>query len=196
MTFILAGRIIRLQVQTSSLKARDGQLQYFDPEPILVVDVLDVTRDGVAFRHLDGIGLDIHHARHPLTKNRGLVNSVSIGFTSHYSRMRERFGPHLSDGIAGENILVESDRLFSVDDIADGLVIVRDGTVIAALESVSVAHPCVEFSRFALQDRKADPMLVSDALRFLDGGMRGFYAVVPSDAPVRVAVGDAVGLRS
>jgi hypothetical protein len=35
-------------------------------------------------------------------------NTISIGFTSHYAQMRARFGEHMQDGIAGENINIDS----------------------------------------------------------------------------------------
>jgi hypothetical protein len=192
MTTTLIGRIIRLQMQRRSLKAGEGRAAYYDPAPILSVDAFSVTTEGVVVDGPDGMLLDVHHAQHPLSKNRALSNSVSIGFTSHYERMRDRFGAHITEGVAGENILVESERMFDLTDLNGGLVIEGDDGRRIPLESLSVAHPCTEFSRFALADRLAEPRAVAGALRFLDDGMRGFYAVVPSDEPLRVRVGDRI----
>jgi hypothetical protein len=66
-----------------------------------------------------------------------------------------------------------------------------DGGVIE-LSALSVAHPCVEFSRFAMGDLAAPAIDVSDTLRFLDDGVRGFYARVDSVRPLRAKVGNRV----
>jgi hypothetical protein len=195
MTLEQIGHVVRLQVQRGSLKAGAGRLQYYDPMPILAVDAFEVTVEGVTWDGPDGEHLDVHHARHRSTKNRSLANSLSFGFTSHYDRMRERFGPHLTDGIAGENILIRTDKTFGLRDVDGGLIIEGVGGHAVPLESISVAHPCVEFSRFALRDPAAPPLLVSEALRFLDDGVRGYYAVVQTSVPVRVRVGDRVLLK-
>lgn len=194
MTPVHVGRIVRLQLQLSSLKEGGGRLKHYDPAPILPVDNFLAAAEGVSLNGADGPRLDVHHARHPMSKNRALTNSLSIGFTSHYRQMRERFGAHLIDGIAGENILIETDRQFDLAALEGGLVIERADGSHVRLGSVSVAHPCVEFSRFALGDPVAAPLVVSEALRFLDDGMRGFYAVVQSDEPQPMAVGDRVCL--
>src|SRR2546426_4214324 len=47
---------------------------------------------------------------HPNTKNEDGAHGVSIGFTTHYALMRERFGDRLTPGCAGENVLVETAR--------------------------------------------------------------------------------------
>ena len=49
-----------------------------------------------------------------------------------------------------------------------------------------VAAPCVEFSRFALQfpDGKRPDATVTEVLRFLDAGMRGFYATYKGEPAV------------
>ena len=189
------GRIVRLQLQRDSLKAGPPGGRWYDPAPLLSVDALYVTADGVA---LDPTGapLDVHHARHPQSKNRRGINGVSVCFTSHYARMRERFGAHVTDGIAGENILVESDRHLTLDDFAGGLLLEGGDGRRLELTRVSVAHPCVEFSRFVLGDRLARPALVSETLKFLDGGLRGFYAAVDGVEPWAVRVGDRLLRRA
>ena len=186
------GRICRLQVQTSSLKAGPPKGKYYDPAPLRQVDWLELTTDG-AVATIDSERIsDVHNATHPETKNRHGINPLSIGFTSHYNRMRERFDQHLNNGIAGENILVETNDPFGFDRARGGFVIEGDDGRRIELDSVSIAHPCVEFSRFALNDRAAAPLVVSGALGFLDNGLRGFYVSVASSEPLRVEVGDRV----
>jgi hypothetical protein len=109
--------------------------------------------------------------------------------------MRERFGDHLPDGVAGENILVESDELHTVDSLGGTLVIETPGGI-ARLEEVIVAAPCVEFTRFCMQwPRDARPdRTVTEALQFLDDGMRAFYATTNLAASTahELRVGDMV----
>ena len=186
------GRICRLQVQTSSLKAGPPKGRYYDPAPLRQVDQLELTTDGAVTIIDSERIIDVHNATHPATKNRDGINPISIGFTSHYDRMRDRFDQHLVNGIAGENILVEANDPLGFDRARGGFVIEGEDGRRIELGSVSIAHPCVEFSRFALNDRAAAPLVVSGALGFLDNGVRGFYVSVASSAPLRVEVGDRV----
>ena len=92
---------------------------------------------------------------HPTTKNTDNENGMSVGFTSHYTSMRDRFGPHLVDGIAGENVLVAVDDQIEPEQLLDGLdIALQDGRKVH-LEHIIVAEPCIEFTRYAL---RLDPM--------------------------------------
>jgi hypothetical protein len=185
------GTIVRLQIQRSSLKVGPQGGRYFDPGPLLAVDELYATTDGVA-ADADGTLLDVHNARHPNSKNVRGINGISVGFTAHYRQVRERFGAHVTDGIAGENVLVAIERPVALEEIAGGLRIESDDGRCLELAEVVVAHPCVEFSRFVLADRAAPPQAVTPVLQFLDDGMRGFYALVQAGRPARIALGDRV----
>jgi hypothetical protein len=189
------GLIKHVQLQRSSLKQGQRPHRYYDPAPLLLVERLRLEAGGVSVMRVDGEPIiDVHHANHPETKQQLGVNGISIGFTSHYRAMRDRYGAHLTDGCAGENILVESDQLWSLDDLGAALLIeCADGRRVA-LDGLVVAAPCVEFSRFA--HLSADP-LTADQLRttlqFLDGGMRGFYArLADGQDPVDIRAGDRV----
>ena len=139
--------------------------------------------------------VDVHSAVHPDSRNRGNGNMLSVVFTGHYAILRDRYGEHMREGIAGENMLVEYDDRLELADVERGLAIEgADGRRIE-LDTVSVAHPCVEFSRFALDDRNAPSTLVSNTLKFLDAGTRGFYAVVTSPLPARIELGDVLLAR-
>ena len=189
------GTVVRLQVQTSSLKVGERP-RWYDPAPLRSLAALTVTPEGVLGVGEDGATVaDVHHARHPQSKNRGGANGISLGFTSHYRAMRERFGAHLVDGIAGENILIETDRRFREGDVTGGIVIAAGSGARLMLRPVVVAAPCVEFARYALRfPANARPdASVTAALQFLDRGMRGFYAV-EVDEPAEVALGDRVFL--
>lgn len=171
------GRIVRLQVQIAHLKRGEQPRRWYDPSPIAEVATLRLEDGGVTGVGADGtIHHDVHHRDHPISRHRG-DNGVSVGFTSHYAAMRDRFGDHLPDGVAGENVLVESDDRHTVDALG-GTLLIETGDGIARLDEVIVAPPCVEFTRFCMQwPRDARPdRTVTEALRFLDDGMRAFYA--------------------
>lgn len=188
------GRIVRAQAQVRSLKVPGPRFPAYDPDGIVPVPALLIDGGGVAGLAADGsVVPDVHHAAHPDSRNRG-GNGVSIGFTSHYDAMRARFPGGIEDGQAGENLLVETARTWSERDLAGGLIVLTAGGP-ARLSQVIVADPCVPFSRWLLDfpETERPDDTVSDALRFLGDGVRGFYAEL-TGAPVRVAVGDRVFL--
>lgn len=189
------GRITLLQVQRSSLKQGEGKDRRYVPDPITPVPALLVTEQGVI--GLDGEReiIDVHNSDHPTSKNRGGENGISLGFTGHYDKMRSVFGEHLTDGLAGENIVIARDERLYEDDFAAGCsILARDGQLVK-LEGIIWAPPCVEFTRFALrfpEDERPDRR-VTEGLQVLSEGLRGFYASYRG-APVRIAVGDPVFL--
>jgi hypothetical protein len=190
------GRIVRLQVQQASLKVGVSPRRY-DPTPLLAVPTLRLTPEGVVGLTADGETiLDVHHRDHPSSKNRGGENGLSIGFTAHYVEMRDRFGEHLADGLAAENLLVETDHVVHGDELTGGLVIVGDDGTRLPLHALLIAAPCVEFTRYALRwpDEARLDRRVTEALQFLDAGMRGYYASY-SGPPAVVEVGDRVLLQ-
>ena len=189
------GTVIRLQVQRSSLKAGERPRRWYDPAPIRSVPRLTLDADGVTgWADDETVVPDVHNATHPASKNRG-DNDVSVGFTSHYSAMRERFGDHLTDGIAGENILVIADRIVTEADVARGIAIEAADDTVIHLEEAIAAEPCAEFSRFALRYTLDTPSdrTVAEALNFLRRGTRGFYATYRG-APAIIRVGARVFL--
>jgi len=185
------GRIVRLQIQRSSLKTGEKPTRVYDPAPILPVERLAVDADGALGEGPDGSWLvDIHHRAHPRTKNADGVHGVSLGFTSHYALMRERFGDRVTPGCAGENILVETDARITVDDLDHGVACVApDGRELVRLDVLQVAHPCRPFTGWALGSMVESDVL-KESLQFLDGGTRGFYCLGIGSAIV--SVGDRV----
>lgn len=180
--------VIRLQVQLEPLKKGSKPHRWYDISPIREVERLRVTADG-AVGEVDGQRLlDVHNVTHPRSRNHGRASGLSIGFTSHYRAMREQFGAHVTDGVAGENVLVDSDDRIARERLEHGALRVRDGRVVPFAEVV-IAEPCVEFSRFVLGVAPGDggpPM--REPLQALRGGIRGFYVALAE--PVDLAAGD------
>lgn len=185
------GPLVRLQIQTASLKRGEKPHQWYDPSALREAEALGLDLKGAALA--DG-GLDIHHLDHPQTKQTPGENALSIGTTGAYGRMRARFGPRMRDGVAGENLIVDCPRQLNLDELAGGLLIRSKATgEELRLDSMSVAHPCRPFSLFALGG-EADAEALKEALRFLDGGTRGFYAAAASGTPFVARLGDEVFL--
>ncbi len=187
------GRIVRLQIQRSSLKTGEKPRRLYDPAPILAVARLAVGSDGVLGEGPDGSWLvDVHHRAHPHTKNDDGGHGVSLGFTSHYRLMRERLGDKIIPGCAGENILVETEdgARIELDDLGHGVACVAaDGRQLVRLDVLQVAHPCRPFSGWALGG-VVEADVLKETLQFLDDGMRGFYCLGVGSGIV--AVGDRV----
>jgi hypothetical protein len=189
------GTIVRLQIQRSTLKTGEKPDRVYDPAPILPVDRLVVSPDGV----LGGGGnagwlVDVHHRSHPFTKNEDGLHGVSVGFTSHYALMRDRFGERITPGCAGENILVEADRQLALADLQAGLAVLgQDGREQVRLRVLQVAHPCRPFTGWALRGERGtrvEAEVFKSHLQFLDDGMRGFYCV--GEGVGVVSVGDSL----
>jgi hypothetical protein len=188
------GRVVRLQVQTASLKRGERPNRVYDPAPLLVVARLRVTPRGAAGITDGGeTVLDVHNADHPASKHEA-GREVSFGFTSHYGKMRAEYGEWVVIGCAGENVLLESERTWRLEDFASGLAFQSAASGASVrLGSVIVADPCVEFSRFSLGDPGASPQQLKPVLQFLGEGTRGYcftpageLALVPGDRLVAV----------
>ncbi len=187
------GRVVRLQVQTDSLKRGERPRRVYDPEPLFEVARLRLSPSGAV--GVTGAGdevLDVHNPEHPRAKTAP-GREVSFGFTSHYARMHDRYGDHVTTGCAGENVLVESGRLWTLEDFRAGLAFRNAAGALLLLDQVTVAAPCVEFSRFSLADPQASPQDLKPVLQFLDAGTRG-YVFTPGGNG-EVAIGDTLVLR-
>lgn len=190
----LLGTVARLQVQREALKHRRGATRAYEPDKIVAVDAVRVTPRGVVgVRPEEPDILDVHHGDHPRTRDRRGDRGVSIMSDADYRWLRERYGDHLTDGIAGETItLTDGPELRGRDLSAGVLIETADGGVV--LTHVQVAAPCVEFTRYVL--RRAPDTTVDDTIRatldVLDHGARGFVAAATGDGVV--TIGDRVFL--
>lgn len=186
------GTITRLQIQRGSLKTGAKPTRRYDPSPLLSVPQLNVTPDG-ALGARDGEWIvDVHHRAHPFTKNEDGLHGISLGFTSHYDAMRERFGTRIDVGCAGENIIATASKRLAYEELAEGVVILSpEGTERVRLRVLQVAHPCRPFTGWAL-GQTVEPDELKTHLQFLDNGMRGFYCV--GEGTGTVSVGDSVAI--
>ena len=185
------GPIVRLQIQRGALKTGAKPDRTYSPAPILPVARLWVTPDGVLGSGPDNAWLvDVHHRDHPASRNEDGGHGVSVGFTSHYDRMRERFGERITPGCAGENLIAAAPGVLSYDDLSHGLAVRGpDGDERLRLRVLEVAAPCRPFSGWAL-GRQVEPDVLKESLQFLNGGMRGFYCV--AEGTGEIALGDVL----
>jgi len=168
------GTVKQLQIQRYCLKVGEVPNRRYDPAPIEPVDALLVGETGCFGIMADGSQIvDVHNALHHGTRHR-VRNGLSVGFTTHYDAMRDTFGGHLTDGIAGENIIVETTQDYSLSDLGEriGFKNPADGVMISFIV-VDVVAPCVEFSQFCGLNQ-FDAAQIKDALIFLGEGKRGF----------------------
>ncbi len=186
------GHVQFVQIQRSSLKVGQRPDRYFDPAALKQVEQLSVGARGALGVMADGSHiLDIHNADHPHTRNNG-NNPLSVGFTAHYQAMRDRFGDHIGDGIAGENIIVTTDRSYGLDDLGGRVAFQNPATgVIAYLKVVKIVAPCNEFSQFCAQsDMPLSGAALKDTLQFLGEGRRGIMLAVEDGTRITIAPGD------
>lgn len=191
------GVIKAVQIQRSTLKVGERLARLYDPAALLVVERLLLAAEGAIGVTGDGaLVMDLHHVDHPDSHNSAGNNGISLGFTSHYRAMRERFGKRLVDGCAGENILIETDGLVKLEDFG-GRVAIRDQDrgQFVYLTNLKVAAPCVEFSHYAAGARMGELLAqqLKETLQFLNEGTRGYYATATNEGePVAVRAGDRV----
>lgn len=163
-------RVVRLQVQLDRLKPGLPPHRRYEPAVLQPVLALQLTPRGVI-----GIGaagtehVDVHHMDHPHSRNSKGRNGISIMTTGDYAALRERHGPHLTDGIAGESILVDYAPGLAGRDLPERLTL---GPL--TLTGVHVAKPCVEFTRFCLRHEGPVDDAIKQGLKDLDGGARGY----------------------
>ena len=186
------GTITRLQIQRGSLKTGAKPTRRYDPSLLLTVPQLNITPDG-ALGARDGEWIvDVHHRAHPFTKNEDGLHGISLGFTSHYDAMRERFGARIDVGCAGENIIATASKRLAYEELTEGVVILSpEGTERVRLRVLQVAHPCRPFTGWALGET-VEPDELKTHLQFLDNGMRGFYCV--GEGTGIVALGDSIAI--
>lgn len=185
------GIIQALQVQRSPMKIVQGNGRVYRPGPLQVVEALYLDQTGIVGTTTDfETVLDVHNETHPQSRFRG-DNKISFGFLPYYADLRGRFGEHMVDGVAGENILVDLHIPPSEFD-GDAVLIEQDGAEPIHFLRVIAAPPCREFSVFCAGYELSAGEL-RDTLRFLNGGRRGYYATLdPSISSCTIRTGARV----
>jgi len=186
------GKIVHLQIQRASLKTGEKPNRFYSPAQLLAVPTLTLTPTG-AEAHLPSgeVLLDVHNARHPETRNNENENSLSVGFTHHYTLIRQQFGEQVPFASGGENIIVETASRVELNTVANGLLVKRGEAVLAQFTNVLVAEPCKPFAGYLL-GRMVDGNTLKASVQFLQNGMRGYYLRLVGEAPVKIQVGDEV----
>ena len=168
--------IVRLQVQTQPIKVGRAPYRRYVPSVIESVHRIEVSPRGiVGLAERLGSVIDVHHVDHPQSRDRKGRGGVSLMGTGDYVKLRARYGDHLTEGIAGESILVDAPDGLAGRDIPTEITLITPGRTIT-LREFRVAEPCVEFSRFCLREEPSRVVddLVKTALIDLDGGARGY----------------------
>lgn len=166
-----------VQIQRSPMKTGEAANRTYHPAPLLRVEKLHLTPEGIEGITAEGERLiDVHHRQHPQTRqNSSSDNGISFGFLKNYVTIRQQFGDHLTDGIGGENILIETDI---VPETVQETVFIRTASgQLIGLHQVRVAAPCEPFARFCANQSLEAPAMKA-ALQFLDDGRRGYYATL------------------
>ena len=175
------GKITLTQLQPNGLIIETPSGELFDPSRLMVASYLILTPQGIETTTTEGKRvLDIHHLEHP-GKAYDDDDLVCIGFTSHYAAMRSRFGAHMVDGAAGENIIIDTQKEIWPEELGERIAIENQQTgQIAMLDVTRFAAPCAEFSHFAAhsQDKRLPAKELKDTLQFLGNGRRGFLLVL------------------
>ena len=189
MSEIKLGEVALLQVHGDQVK----RLDQYDPAPLVRVTEASVDHNGMLGWTDSGWVVDKHHAAWP---EPGPRRPLSIGFTSHYAKMQNRYWD-VALGAAGENIIITVDRVMTLDDLGER-VIVRGDDREVVLVPEKVAKPCLQFSSYMRQLPTVGAYEeLQDDLAFLDDGMRGFIVTMDeADGSARIRVGDQVFVRT
>jgi len=189
------GKVKLVQVQPSGMVIDTPTGDFYDVTRRVEVESLVISPLGIeAVLPTGEHVLDIHHINH--TDKAYKDDLISIGFTSHYAAMRERFGEHIQDGTAGENIIIEYDEEVWLDDLGQQVIIENAETSQrAVLDILRIATPCNEFSHFAAnsQHQRLPAAELKNTLQFLNHGRRGFLlALADGQENIVVKAGDRV----
>jgi hypothetical protein len=189
------GQVLLVQLQPNGLIIEKDGGYFYDVSRRVEVGQLTINPKGIEAITPDGeYVLDIHHLDHP-DKEYDDDDLVCIGFSSHYDKMRERFGDHLVYGAAGENIIIKAPEEIWLSDLGNQIGIENQETgQMLILDQIQVANPCEEFSHFVAQmeEKRLPASDLKEILQFLGHGRRGFLMVLKPDQEGVVRSGDKV----
>jgi hypothetical protein len=185
-------RIVRLQVQRAPVKVGKAPQRSYQPAAIVPVTTLQAEPRRVRGFTAEGkVVLDVHHRDHPESRDRKGKAGILFMGTGDYVALRERYGDHVVDGIAGETVLLDAPDGLAGGGLPPTVTVLTAGGPLD-LHGVRTAAPCIEFSRFCL--RQEISVVVDDAVKKtmldLDGGARGYRSIASGTGTI--AVGDVV----
>lgn len=183
------GEITLLQAQFYEMTGKGS----YDLDALTSVERLRLTPDGPLGLIGDTWIVDRHHRYHPDARHWHAQDVLSFGFTSHYEHMGDMFRP-LPVGHAGENVIVDTRDLLSLEDIAGGIMV---ETPRGAVEfaTPTVMEPCVEFTRFITNRPDASATDVNPSRQKLRKGVRGYSVGITNPEPVDLTTGLRVSVR-
>ena len=192
MAWTLVGRVVALQYQPERVKTRVRGRRRYQADRIRSTDALLLTPDGLWGCEDGEWRLDTHHRLHPERRRWNPTRTLSFGLTSHYERLKARYGP-VDLGVAGEHLIVQTSRHLDPAAVAGGVRLVcEEGTV--DLAGARPLEPCVPFVRFL--SGGVDPIDLVTELAFLDHGTRGFATGTRKlAAPVVLRGGEELWVR-
>jgi len=185
---VVVGQVVKLQVQRNRLRTGDK----YSLDHLSEVSALRLTPDGAI--GFDGASwvIDCHHRAHPSAVPYKPERVLSIGFSSHYEYMWRMFEP-IPFGAAGENLIVQTDRLIRLEDVKRGIRI-ESSTDTALIRTVAVAEPCVAFTRLVTGRPDARAADILEERNCLREGVRGFVMALDGIDNFDVSPGDRVSI--
>ena len=184
------GQVVKLQVQRDRLR-RD---RVYKLDNLAEVSMLRLTPDGpIGFDGSSWI-VDSHHRAHPSAVPYDPARALSIGFTSHYEYIWQRFDP-IPLGAAGENLIVDTDRRVALSDLNGGIRI-ENSADSALISTAAVAEPCAPFTRLVTGRPEARAAEIVEERNRLRRGIRGFVMALDDIDNFDVSVGARVSIRA
>ena len=188
--WVEVGQVVKLQVQRDRLR-RDNAYRLHN---LAEVSVLRLTPDGpIGFDGSSWV-VDRHHRAHPASALYDPARALSIGFTSHYEYIWRRFDP-IPLGSAGENLIVDADRLVSLNDLRGGIRIETSDNA-ASIATAAVAEPCVPFTRLVTGRPDARAAEIVEEQNQLRRGIRGFVMALDGIDNFDISPGARVSIRA
>lgn len=191
------GEVIFVQVQRVPLKQGVSPNKVYNPAGLVRVPEVLLTQSGVVGVGDDGKHIiDAHHEMHPESRFNGR-NGISVGFSGHYDLMRAQYGDHLTDGIAGENLIVRSAAAPGAEELDGALVFVNPDGTECRVKLVKPMAPCNEFSHFVRKETgRLAPNVLKETLQSLEDGRRGFALSLDGAKTGRVQAGARLYLEA
>jgi hypothetical protein len=175
------GKIVAIQIQTQ-----------VDAESLISVPKAFLAPNGVTGVQENGEEIqDIRHSEHPETIATNESKPLHMTFTNRYAEIREQFGEHVTDGMAGEHIIVQVNYPFDKHGMGNSLVLhnQQNGKMVRLVETQKL-EATLELANFIKKDTIPEAMSEA-AVEFL-AEKRGYSAQPQIDEAVEVNIGDVL----